>query len=259
MRDRWALDIPKVHRTSNYPSLYTVDMDTLSSLRRAYSDARAVYSQNVPYEVGRVEYTELPSFRGQSHVEKLELLRSEGKSAVILDVGCGKGEFLVTQKQKYGENFSYHGISSYPYHDTSRMIDQGIDVQVADIQQLHRRNTYDVIVASHSLQYAPNPLLALKRIFNALKQGGTAYIYPFPLGCLSTEDQTQLIDYLKQQYGFEIAYVTEEMAGQKWYSVSFQKTKKSLALPVSICETKEFGAGRYGVHQAIYKFNFNKA
>lgn len=88
----------------------------------------------------------------------------------LLDIGCGNGSFLLTM-EKLG--WQVRGIEPDP---TAAAIARrhGLDVEesLLDDSKYLEANQYDAITMSHVIEHLPDPILAVKRVSQALKTGG---------------------------------------------------------------------------------------
>jgi SAM-dependent methyltransferase len=192
-----------------------------------YTIDRRLESPNKEMSYARI----LPAWQGQNVAELLETLAAAGPIN-LLDVGCGLGNFLVDVRQRFGPAVNCRGITTFPYHNPSITQKHGVDIDLTDIQQLRSRDTYDLITAVHSLPYTQNPLLALKRIHDALKPSGIALISPFTFSMERIEDEKRLIQYLERQYG--LAITPDHKVWLRGWKIAFAKTGGRLSLPVAL-------------------------
>ena len=97
---------------------------------------------------------------------------SENSKLTLLDVGCGRGDFLV-RSQFCG--YIATGIDFDP-----KTIDlanhRGLTAIVSEIQDLPESFKYDVISLSHVIEHVKDPEAMLKEIYLRLKVGGYFYI-----------------------------------------------------------------------------------
>lgn len=93
----------------------------------------------------------------------------------VLDLGCGPGHWAA-RLQKAG--FIVDAIDASPEMAALAKSDFGIDVRIADFEDLDARAIYDGIWANFSLLHAPRTDFPahLGRIHRALKPGGTLHI-----------------------------------------------------------------------------------
>lgn len=89
---------------------------------------------------------------------------------LLLDIGCGNGEFLLTMKRL---GWRVRGIE--PDADAATVAQRhGIDVEVASIDDTTylEDGYYDAITMSHVIEHLPDPVAAVRKVASALKQGG---------------------------------------------------------------------------------------
>ncbi len=234
----------------------TSTKDTLRSLQATGHEVQ--FGHNL-YDVNRGLETkhfadsylkDLPTFEGKNVVDILDSAIGEPDFA-ILDVGVGEGNFLAEVSEKYGNAFKYDGITTYPYHDTQRMNEHKVNVEVLDVQRMYRRKKYNLIVAEQALQYTENPLLALKRIYSALKPGGVALISPLVVEFKYFDHWKSFIQFLEKEYHFE-----PSLNSHSHLRVAFTKTKENFSLPVSIVGSKDLSNPWVHIEQALYTFHF---
>ncbi len=233
------------------------------SLKVEYQVSKAQQEQKQTFQVNRTlndetaligsYLTDLPTIDGLNAIDLLDAAQKAKRNFCILDVGCGQGNFLATLSEIYGNQFIYDGISTYPYHDEKHMASLGVNIEIADIQHTFRANTYDLIVAEHSLQYTLNPLIALKRIYSALKPGGIALLYPLTVHFTSQEEERSFIEYLSSNYDFN--FIEGKKDWQGGWKVAFRKREKKLSFPASINTIKAVGNEYINLNQAEYNFN----
>lgn len=105
--------------------------------------------------------------------KKLQLINREGKKGVLMDIGCGTGEFLNTVKQ---DGWKTIGIEPSP---SARK--QGIDnyqLEVRDENELANLppNSFDVITMWHVMEHVPHLQERVKKLKELLKSDGVLII-----------------------------------------------------------------------------------
>lgn len=141
----------------------------------------------------------LPKVNGKK-VDKMigEIIKRNG-TCDILDVGCGKGRFLVEAKEKWKNKIGAYGLSAFPYyadeqdeHDIRTYNvsspwtnEKGVNFAVGDAQRLRHSlksngfpEKFDVIVSVFSMMYVPDQLAFIKGIHDSLKVGGIGLVRP---------------------------------------------------------------------------------
>ena len=97
---------------------------------------------------------------------------SKNNRPKLLDVGCGRGDFLIRAQ--------YCGYDSIGIDFDSATVDiannRGVSASVAEIHDLPLYVQYDAIVLSHVVEHVSDPVRLLDDIFKRLKPGGYFYI-----------------------------------------------------------------------------------
>lgn len=231
-------------------------------LRIAQQTAMDAHTQFSKYTVDRGIYsehfvgsylTDLPKLEGVSFLDQFKEATTTGQKLALLDVGCGNGNFLMEMRQMFGNAHTLHGLSLFAYHDLDLAEAYDFQVQLKPIEQFHARNQYDVIVAEQSLNYSYNPLIALKRVYAALKPEGMAFLAPVSLQFATQSDQDTCFEFLRNNYGMQITPSTKGLVHPSW-GLAFRKTLPSLKIPVQIAKLVEAGNEYHQVTQAQYQF-----
>lgn len=220
--------------------------DTKKELGAVYANGHASQNKRQLYTVGRDIDSEqpggsylkdLPLYEGKNVLQILEDLKTAKGKKKIWDVGCGEGKFLLSLQKKFGDGFLYEGLTAYPYHDENQVQQAGVKIRIGDIQRSEVKDAYDVVVAEHALEYTENPLIALKRIYLALKPGGIALLQPVVLAFSTPAEENEFIEFLRNTYGFVITpgkvvpWGDETKRGWKF---AFKKEADRLVFPVAI-------------------------
>lgn len=97
-----------------------------------------------------------------------------GSRGRVLDVGCGKGEFMEELKRLGRDPF---GVEPNP--QAARFCgDKGLPVQEGLFGEVgYPDGFFDTLVFLHSLEHLPSPRTALQEAFRILKPGGRAFLY----------------------------------------------------------------------------------
>ena len=97
---------------------------------------------------------------------------SKNSRPKLLDVGCGRGDFLIRAQ--------YCGYDCFGIDFDSATINiansRGVSASVAEIHDLPLDVQYDAIVLSHVVEHVSDPVRLLGDIFKRLKPGGYFYI-----------------------------------------------------------------------------------
>jgi len=221
--------------------------------------ARSGYSSDMPYvsrgmqkkfvqSGGYIEgYDQfLPLFQGMNIAEFIDSKMIQSAEPVrILDVGCGRGSFLLDCKERWENKVECVGISahditnrSYPEFSLDGEIsqatapalkDRDIKIVIGDAQSLTRalqrdnvNGKFDVVVSASSMLYFSDPFAAIKGMYDVLDADGVAFIDGFPHVSMSYSDREDLENYLRDEYGFVIYY----------NHMAFQKKRPHLHLPL---------------------------
>ncbi|MBD0831240.1 class I SAM-dependent methyltransferase [Aestuariibaculum sediminum] len=106
--------------------------------------------------------------------KKLQLINSlQTDSKIILDVGCGTGDFLQTAKKN---GWSVFGIE--PNLEARGVANRKTNNAVFDVNQLSKfdSHSFDVITLWHVLEHLPNLEVQIKCFKKVLKPNGTLII-----------------------------------------------------------------------------------
>lgn len=204
----------------------------------------------------------LPLYNGKTvseHIDKS--LKRRVRRLRILDVGCGRGEFLLDVKYEWGWRVKPAGVSlhdltdkSFSDNTTDDLLSRPtrsdlkkakIPIVIGDAHRLGsalRRggvsSGFDVIVSAYTFLYLADPLAAFKEIYRSLKIGGVAFIDSDPtIWTMSREEGEGLKGYLAKEYGIEF--------GVSGYGAAFKKEKPNIHLPVQYDISSEEDKLRY--------------
>jgi SAM-dependent methyltransferase len=106
------------------------------------------------------------SQRNQNRLKLVRGLKPEGR---MLEIGCGKGQFLQMAAAYYtaeGVDISQHAIDSLKANTSFSV--RRMDVELEDLPAL----TYDIIIAFNILEHLQDPGRVIRKIYAALKPGG---------------------------------------------------------------------------------------
>jgi SAM-dependent methyltransferase len=98
-----------------------------------------------------------------------------GHSGSILELGCGRGEFLIGARRAGWQVSGVEMTAEFARHAESA----GVSVERATIEEcetLNRADAFDAIVLAAVLEHLYEPLDVLRRAFHALRPGGLLYI-----------------------------------------------------------------------------------
>lgn len=128
----------------------------------------AKYYEKYAYE-GVSELSPITTIRFREWLEKFESFRKLNK---ILDVGCGRGEFLE-EAQKFGWN-----VTGSEYSETAVNILKAKNITVisGDIEEYLTTDYFDVIVSIEVIEHLKNPLQNTNKMFSLLRPGGLLFL-----------------------------------------------------------------------------------
>lgn len=174
----------------------------------------------------------------------------------FLDVGCGSGRALIEAKKIHGGAVNCLGITGYPYHvhggrSGEDITSNGIGIIVEDVQKLSRfitKDSFDLVTAIFLFPYLADPWSVLKQIYDVLKPGGDAVIYPFPTDTISplhgADDAQTVEDFLLRKFSVKF----HKCGDKNLQAVTIHKTAGKLRVPLSYSHTVENG----GIHKVDY-------
>lgn len=113
-----------------------------------------------------------PGFHGKANA-MIRYLPKPRAGQLLLDVGCGNGEFLSLAKEV---GWVVKGVEPDP---TAFEIakSHGLDVSLGGIEQLSlRKASFDVITISHVIEHVHDPRMLLRAVFELLKPGGVLFV-----------------------------------------------------------------------------------
>ena len=112
--------------------------------------------------------------RYKRNLEWIEQHRGRGGNARVLDIACGPGTGLVPFREA---GYSVLGIDLHPTRVRYACEKYGIEV-VQGIFESHdfQDRVFDVIICSHFLEHAHQPLNILKKVRGLLFDGGVLYV-----------------------------------------------------------------------------------
>ncbi|HET6990696.1 MAG TPA: class I SAM-dependent methyltransferase, partial [Bacteroidia bacterium] len=104
---------------------------------------------------------------------KLNLINHEGKKGLLLDIGCGTGEFLNTVKQ---DGWKTMGIEPSPI--ARKQCIDNFKLEVRDENELANlpTNTFDVITMWHVMEHVPHLNERVQKLKELLKSDGVLII-----------------------------------------------------------------------------------
>lgn len=137
-----------------------------------YLNARYGLSLKPASRVGGWFSRLVPPFRGFLDA-KLRHLPRPGPGAMLLDVGCGHGDFLEHAQQC---GWQVQGVD-FDESAVAAARSRGVDVLHGDLDVLGAvSDRYDYITLSHVIEHLYRPVEALRQVWRLLKPGGTVWI-----------------------------------------------------------------------------------
>lgn len=123
------------------------------------------YQKNYDYS-----YMEKTTDDSRFYQEELSLLEKElGGKGLLLDIGCGSGQFLA-QAQKMG--WKTQGVEfSAKTADFGRKI-YGVKITVSNFFKFSTKEKFDIITMHHFLEHATNPFFCILKANQLLKTNG---------------------------------------------------------------------------------------
>lgn len=113
-----------------------------------------------------------------NEISFLEKIIPDLKGKKILDLGCGRGEFLTAMKAK---GFDIIGVEPDPYkYEAIRKNEKEMGVRIEAIKAPGEElpfdsGTFDFIYCNNVIEHCKNPILLLKESYRVLKPQGLAY------------------------------------------------------------------------------------
>ena len=137
-----------------------------------YLNARFGLSLKPASRVGGWFSRLVPPFRGFLD-GKLRHLPPAKPGALLLDVGCGHGDFLDLARQA---GWQVHGLD-FDARAVEAARARGVEVIHGDLDMLDAvSERYDYITLSHVIEHLHRPLEALQKVLRLLKPGGVIWI-----------------------------------------------------------------------------------
>lgn len=101
----------------------------------------------------------------------------------VLDVGCGSGIALRVAKQHFVTIKVAHGLDCSPHAiavANEVAGDLGISFSVGRAEELEATSEYDAILCQHTIQHVQDAPLAVRRMHEALRDGGVLVLAAWP-------------------------------------------------------------------------------
>jgi SAM-dependent methyltransferase len=252
------------------------------TIRDARECAFQVHTAPLRYHVRRAmeSYsTRLPQFEGKWFREVLSEQikeRSPENPFTVLDLGCGRGNFLLDCAIQWPGKINGIGVTSKFYPNSEISVLSGlnensqkvIDIKIADIaniDQLVKKSSVDLAVSVQTFRYLADPWMALKKVYSALAPDGICLIDMMPT---NFEDQggersidiargDAFSDYLLSQYG-----ITHYPQYDDAPPITFRKLHDKLSVPLRYTgvftdDPLSKAAGIYGNSYNVVKYGFD--
>lgn len=151
----------------------------------------------------------------------------------ILDVGCGKGNYLKDCLDLAKGKISCAGIDAVARFAERRF--ESLDLRVGDVHQLQREyqdERFGLITSVLVAHHLADPMSMLEGIYNLLEPDGLALIYKFPFR-FKDHRQVQLFrNYLERKY--QIRSVRDKGSFPTWddFHLVFRRTAPKMELPI---------------------------
>jgi len=108
------------------------------------------------------------------NIQRAARIRDIKPSGRLLDVGCGRGNFLATARE---HGFDVHGIDISDRAVAYARKEFNLKVDVATLDELARnKNRFDVITLWHVLEHFVDPFKHLLQVRSLLNEGGICVI-----------------------------------------------------------------------------------
>ena len=158
-------------------------------------------------------------------LNKFEKYRSNN---YLLDVGCGKGWFLLECKKRawnvYGTEFSKDAVEVCK--------EKGINMTQGDLNQIKFEGVlFDVIVISEVIEHTSNPVEQFRILYSLLRPGGLLYVTTPNFNCylrFKYEANYNIIEYPEH-----LGYFTKKTLDASLVNSGFKK-RKLLATGISL-------------------------
>lgn len=121
-------------------------------------------------------YKALRWFKKKLLDEKKFRLPTNLKRGRFIDVGCGKGNYIVEYKKQYPE-WEFYGTE--PDQAVAQIAKEIPSIEIFNgfLQDArYQDDFFDIVIMNHSFEHMPNPSETMREIFRILKHGGKVIV-----------------------------------------------------------------------------------
>ena len=189
----------------------------------------------------------------------------------IIEIGCGKGDFLVLLCE-LGENYGVGFDPSYIEHsEVSNSARDRVQFVQDVYSEAYRDYQGDLICCRHTLEHIANPKTLLNGLRNTLKDDGNIPIFFEVPNAIDTFQRMAIWDiiyehcsyfspvslsYIFTQCGFQVKEIAEEFQGQ---FLTLEATKSNQKLEKITLNQKEIDAVKaFSQDIALFRETFNQ-
>ena len=175
-------------------------------------------------------------------LDEMEVYRENN---TIIDVGCGKGWFLLEARKRgwdvYGTEFSDEAIKI--------CIGNGIKMVKGDLDSLDfEKVKFDVVFSSEVIEHVNNPIEQFEQMFSILRPGGLLYLTTPNFNCYLRFKYKA--NYTIIEYPEHLSYYTKATMHMGLSKAGFEK-RKLLTTGVSISRAKFSSGGNEPVEKIL--------
>ncbi len=151
-------------------------IDLLATTPQPSSDELGSYYESEDYishtDSSRSWFEKIYQFIKKTAIQqKLKLVLAQQKNkGILLDIGCGTGDFLAAAKSSGWQ------VKGYEPNEKARKIALQKDVELTDSTEDLKDNSVDVITMWHVLEHVPDVKAQITELKRLVKPGGTIII-----------------------------------------------------------------------------------
>jgi 2-polyprenyl-3-methyl-5-hydroxy-6-metoxy-1,4-benzoquinol methylase len=173
-----------------------------------------------------------------SYNKLLDGMEKYRKLNTLIDVGCGKGWFLLEARKRgwdvYGTEFSDEAIKI--------CIENGIKMEKGDLNALTFGNVkFDIVFSSEVIEHVNNPVNQFEQMYEILRPGGLLYLTTPNFNCYLRYKYKA--NYTIIEYPEHLSYYTKSTMHLGLTKAGFRK-RKLLTTGVSISRASFSSGGR---------------